>query len=215
MNELHAAATGSSRTAPPYNPLFLVHSVTTMKCLAPVPARATAPTKFCIPITPVTAPAQPTSGRTSTHTPPAAQPPENVTSTQPTTLQSPATVPARSGSISIAAPASDTSDDGSSSDDDAGNNNSHRFASRTATRSFRRSPSMASSGTSVIADSKLQIPKLEKCSAIGKWGKATVFHNCVDDGMDQLLIGYPDPESDVAMVCLGWQLQGEGTILHF
>ena len=208
MNQLHAAATGSHRTAAPHNPFFLVHAVTTLKCLAPVPTRSPAPTKFCSPITAVTAPVQPTLGHTSTHTTPAAQATQYVTSTQPATSQSPAAVPAISGSISIAAPASETSDD------DADYNNSNRFVSSTAPRSFRRSPSMGSAGTSVMADSKLKIPKLEKYRAIGKWRQAAVFHNWVDDGMDQLLIGYPNPESDVAIVCLGWHLAGEGMILH-
>ena len=166
--EVHAVATGSSSKAPKHKPLFPAPALAPIKPLAPVPAKIPVPSIFSRPITLVIASAQPTSRPTSSHTTAAAQPPHDVTPTQPTKQQSPAAAPSRTVSVSIAAPASDHDNDGSSSDDDAGNNNSHRFASRTATRSFRRSPSMASSGTSVIADSKLQIPKLEKCSAIGK-----------------------------------------------
>ena len=32
--------------------------------------------------------------------------------------------------------------------------------------------------------------------------------------MDQVLLGNRDTESNVAMVCLGWHLEGEAMILH-
>ena len=66
-----------------------------------------------MPITPVTAPAQPTSRPTSSHTTFAVQLPHKVTSTHPAKQQSTAAVPSRTRSISIAAPTPDPDDDGS------------------------------------------------------------------------------------------------------
>ena len=184
FRELHAAATGSSSTASQPKPLFPAHPVAPAKPPAPIPARASAPTIFSRPITPVTAPAQPTSRPTSSHTTPAPQPPQNVSSTQPATQESPAAGTSRPRCVSVAAPAPDPDDDGSSSVDDTGNNNSNRFASSTPPRSFRRSQSVASTGTSVMGDSKLKIPKLEKNRDVGKWRQAAVFDNWVDYAMD-------------------------------
>ena len=194
--------------------MFLAPAVASIKPLAPVPASASATTIFSSPIAPVTAPAQPTSRPTSSHTTPAAHPPQNVTSTQPVTQQSSAAVASRIGSVSIADPAPNPGNDGSSSHDDAGNNYSNRATSSNPSRSFRRSQSGASTGTSVAGDSKVKIRKLEKNSGMGKWRQAAVFDNWVDDAMDQLLIGNLHPESNVAMVWLGWHLEGEANILH-
>ena len=73
---------------------------------------------------------------------------------------------------------------------------------------------MASTGTSVLADSKVKIHKFEKKSGICKWRQAVVFDNWVHDAMDQLLIGNLDTESNVAVVWLGWHLEGEAKIIH-
>ena len=182
--QLQAVATSSYRMAPQHKPWFPAHPVAPTKPSAPITAKARAPTIFSRPITPVTAPAQPTTRPTSSHTTPAVQPTENVSPTQRPTQQSPAAGCLRTRSISIAATAPDPVDDSSSSEDDASNNPSHRFASRTLPRSFRRSQSVASTGTSVMGDSKLKIHKLEKYSGVGKWTQAAVFDNWVDDVMD-------------------------------
>ena len=205
--QLHAAATGTSSTAPQHKLLFLADSVASIKPLATGPAGTSAPIIFSRPIILVTGPAQPTSTLTSSNATAAAHPPQDVTSTQPATQQSAAAVSTRIRSVSITSTASNP-------DDDVGNNNSNRLASSTPLTSYERYQSVASTSTLVMWDSKLKIHKLEKNSGVGKWRQAAVFDNWVDAAMDQLLIGNLCPESNVAMVWLDWYLKGEAKIHH-
>ena len=150
FRELHAAATGRSSTATKHNPLFPAPTVVPIKPLATVAARVSDPPILRRSITPVTAPAQPTARPTPSHPTAAAQPTHNVTLTQAATQQSPTAAPSRTRSVHIAALIPNPVDD------DAGNNNRNRFASSTPPRSFRRSQSVPSTGTSGIGDSNLK-----------------------------------------------------------
>lgn len=159
FEELHSAAIGSSGPAQQQKRLFPATTVLPRKPQVTPPAADTVSTIYTRPITTVKAPAQPTSGPTSSHTTPPAQRPQNVRFSQPATQQAPATGSCRTRSVRMAAPAPVPSDYSSSSDDDAGDNNSNRLASSTPPESFRRSQSMASTGTRGLRDSKLKIPK--------------------------------------------------------
>lgn len=81
----HPAAMSSSSTAPQHKLWFPVPTVVPWKPQVPPAAAAPALTIFTRPITPVTASAQPTCRPSSTHTTPAAQPLQNVSSSQPAT----------------------------------------------------------------------------------------------------------------------------------
>ena len=175
FEELHSAAIGSSGPAQQQKRLFPATIVFPRKPQVPPSAADPVPTIFTRPITTVEAPAQPTSGPTSSHTTPPAQRPQNVRFSQPSTQQAPATGSCRPRSVRMAAPAPEPSDDSSSSDDDAGNNNSNRLASSTRPESVRRSQSVASTGTRGLRDSKLTIPKFENNSQFGKWRQSTAF----------------------------------------
>ena len=61
---------------------------------------------------------------------------------------------------------------------------------------------------------KLKPLKLEKNDGTGKWRKAAVFDNWENDLRDILKVGDLDPESEDAMIWLGWQLEGDAKILH-
>jgi len=143
--------------------------------------------------------------------PPSQQPPQQPL--PPPEAAPPPSTPKTPKQVRMSAsPGSDPGDsDGCSSSSSEGDTN---YGSGKASSRGRRSQSIGSTTTSVFGSSKLKAPKLEKNSGSGKWQKAAIFDNWVNDAMYILEVGELEPEDRSAMIWLGSHLEGEAKILH-